>query len=254
MSASQYKAFAGGAGANTLSPTAWAALTDLLAKGFQTGVARSEHVNTVLRQTSVFTAAFTAWMADNTVTDVIDSGDPAALKALIVEALGAIATPPGIVETHYAYAAPRGRLAMQGQLVSRTTYSKLWAWVVATHTSTPALVADAAWAAVPGNTSFSTGDGSTTFRLPDFRAFSARYWDNTREIDPVRVLGSYQADQYPEHSHTYSGRNSAVPGGAEGGSRDSVGIDTQTTGTSGTGTEVRVKSVALLACITTGQW
>ena len=52
-----FKAFASGGGANTVSAAAWAALTALLANGFQAGVARSEQVNTVLRQATTMSAA-----------------------------------------------------------------------------------------------------------------------------------------------------------------------------------------------------
>jgi len=48
-----------------------------------------------------------------------------------------------------------GTLLMQGQLVSRTTYAALWAW------------AQAQSLVIAGM--FTTGDGSTTFGLPDFR-------------------------------------------------------------------------------------
>lgn len=59
---------------------------------------------------------------------------------------------------------PAYELPLDGQLVSRTTYPDLWAWAQAT---TP--LTDAAWVADPTKRgSYSTGDGSTTFRLPDW--------------------------------------------------------------------------------------
>jgi microcystin-dependent protein len=95
---------------------------------------------------------------------------------------------------------------------------------------------------------FGVGDGSTTFNLPDCRGVDFRGWDSTRGLDPSRVFGSYQADQMPAHGHPYgalaavvagSGSNVIQPGTTSGAS----------TGVAGTGTEVRVKNIALLPCI-----
>lgn len=61
---------------------------------------------------------------------------------------------------------PAGCLALQGGLVNRDTYPDLWAWVQA---NAP-LITESAWQALAAvQTSvgaYSSGDGSTTFRLP----------------------------------------------------------------------------------------
>lgn len=62
-------------------------------------------------------------------------------------------------------------LPVVGNLISRTEYAELWKWVQATQSTN--LITDAAWTAAKGAspigacTSYSTGDGSTTFRIPD---------------------------------------------------------------------------------------
>lgn len=92
------------------------------------------------------------------------------------------------------------------------------------------------------------GDGSTTFNVPDGRGVEFRGWDNGRGLDPSRVMGSYQADQFPSHTHIYgtsinvqSGTGTIViTGGA---------ATAAVTAAAGTGTETRVKNIALLACI-----
>lgn len=43
-------------------------------------------------------------------------------------------------------------------------------------------------------TLYGAGDGSTTFRLPDFRGVVPRGWDNGRGLDSGRSFGSYQND------------------------------------------------------------
>jgi hypothetical protein len=43
-------------------------------------------------------------------------------------------------------------------------------------------------------TSFSRGDGTTTFRVPDFRGEFMRFFDDARGVDQSRVLGTQQND------------------------------------------------------------
>lgn len=50
--------------------------------------------------------------------------------------------------------------------------------------------------------SFGTGDGSSTFNLPDIRGEFVRGWDNSRNVDAGRALGSIQGDIFKAHAHT----------------------------------------------------
>lgn len=59
--------------------------------------------------------------------------------------------------------APSGWLALNGQLVSRTTYYDLWSFA----NSSGNIVTDSQWASLSAYGSFSSGDLSTTFRLPN---------------------------------------------------------------------------------------
>ena len=70
----QFLPFATGGGANTLTPAAYAALTTLLANGFQTGVASSQQLNTVWRQSTFVAAAIAQAIADQTGVAVLDDG------------------------------------------------------------------------------------------------------------------------------------------------------------------------------------
>jgi microcystin-dependent protein len=70
--------------------------------------------------------------------------------------------------------APSGWLKANGAAVSRTTYADLYAAL---------------------GTTFGSGDGSTTFNLPDLRGEFVRGWDDSRGIDSGRVFGSSQLDQ-----------------------------------------------------------
>lgn len=75
---------------------------------------------------------------------------------------------------------PDGHLECNGQAVSRTTYSELFAVL---------------------GTNFGSGDGSTTFNVPDLRAEFIRGLDRGRGVDINRLLGSAQADDLKSHRH-----------------------------------------------------
>jgi microcystin-dependent protein len=96
---------------------------------------------------------------------------------------------------------------------------------------------------------FGVGDGSTTFNVPEMRARVARGWDNGANVDTGRVFGSYQADAYPSHNHSLPGAGSFFTTAASGGSTTLANWSAGSTGVSGSGSETRVKSTALLACI-----
>lgn len=81
--------------------------------------------------------------------------------------------PAGAIGWFAQSSAPTGWLKANGALVSRTTYSRLFAAI---------------------GTLFGTGDGSTTFALPDLRGEFVRGWDDGRGVDTGRTLGSFQSD------------------------------------------------------------
>ena len=148
--------------------------------------------------------------------------------------------------------APTGWLKANGAAISRTTYATLFGII---------------------GTTFGVGDGSTTFNLPDLRGEWLRGLDDGRGVDSARALGSAQGDQNKSHTHTgssdstgahahtlkvISGTGSiATHAGtawdkttSTAGLVDSAGAHshTITIGSDG-GTEVRVRNVALSACI-----
>lgn len=119
------------------------------------------------------------------------------------------AVPTGAVVQFPAITAPSGYLIAAGQLVSRTTYASLWAFAQASGN----IVSDGAWQA--GN--FSSGDGSTNFRLPQYGGYFLRTLDNGNGIDPGRSIGTVQQNQNQVHSHTASSSTSIYdPGHAHG--------------------------------------
>ncbi|KLN54740.1 phage tail protein [Variovorax paradoxus] len=90
---------------------------------------------------------------------------------------------------------PPGWMRMNGFLLSRVVYARLWA-----HVQIVGAVSDAEWMA--GRTGwFSAGDGSTTFRVPLIGAEFVRAWDDGRGVDFGRLLGSWQDGSNALHNH-----------------------------------------------------
>lgn len=71
-------------------------------------------------------------------------------------------------------------LPLFGQAVSRTTYSELFAYL---------------------GTAFGSGDGISTFNLPDYRGMFPRFWDNGAGVDPGRNIGTVQNQSIQQHNH-----------------------------------------------------
>jgi len=91
--------------------------------------------------------------------------------------------PAGVFVPYAGETAPAGWLLCDGSAVSRTTYATLFAAI---------------------GEAYGTGDGSTTFNLPDMRGEFLRGWDNGRGIDSGRALGSAQSGQNQSHAHSGS--------------------------------------------------
>jgi microcystin-dependent protein len=137
--------------------------------------------------------------------------------------------PPGSIFWFAANAAPSGYLKANGALVSRSTYSALFAAI---------------------GTTFGVGDGSTTFALPDLRGEFVRGWDDGRGIDSGRAFGSAQAADFASHTHSTgevgTGLNGSIA--TTGSTVGVVGDGANVTGSTG-GTETRPRNIALLAII-----
>lgn len=139
--------------------------------------------------------------------------------------------PPGAALPYGGTSAPAGFLMCDGAAVSRTTYSTLFSAI---------------------GTAFGSGDGSTTFNVPDMRGFFMRGVSGGSGHDPDAGsrtalnpggntgdnVGSYQADEFTSHSHTITSGTAAGGGGQSGLS----GPPSANTGSTG-GNETRPKNV-----------
>jgi microcystin-dependent protein len=138
-------------------------------------------------------------------------------------------TPPGAV-MHFAMSAvPVGWLECNGQNVGRVTYASLYAAI---------------------GTTYGTGNGTTTFTLPDLRGEFIRGWSNGRSgVDVSRAIGSTQADDFKSHTH---GLNTGTGNGGQGFPgefQSAYGTNLQGRITATGGTETRPRNIAMMACI-----
>lgn len=85
-----FKAFAGGVGANVVSQSAYEALTALITNGFLTGTANSMQLNKVWRQSSIMAAVLAQFNADMTGQDSIDDGSTATLLTNLKSAISSV--------------------------------------------------------------------------------------------------------------------------------------------------------------------
>ena len=139
--------------------------------------------------------------------------------------------------------APNGFLKCNGAAVSRTTYDVLFAAI---------------------GTTFGSGDGSTTFNVPDLRGEFLRALDDGAGIDTGRTLASTQSyalenftgvfnsGQYYSYAYATgvfaaSGNNGhrTYASGTNAGLQLTIDASRQVN----TSTETRPRNVALLACI-----
>ncbi|HCV27398.1 MAG TPA: hypothetical protein DGB32_03625, partial [Dehalococcoidia bacterium] len=154
----------------------------------------------------------------------------------------------GVIEWYSATLPPPGRLIANDDELLRADYPRLW-YAAQTYFE---VVSDAEYLG-DGTTDrrgcFSSGDGSTTFRVPDLITRKA----HVRAHDPAdaeREPGEFQPDQMPEHTHGVPVGDS-IAEGAELNNR-AVGsgyTDTVSTKNAGAGTETRVANYNLLPCI-----
>lgn len=85
--------------------------------------------------------------------------------------VASLVTPSGAVQAFAMGTAPAGWLTADGSAISRTTYSALFSAI---------------------GTIYGSGDGTTTFNLPDLRGEFVRGVDLGRGADPARTIGTSQ--------------------------------------------------------------
>jgi phage-related tail fiber protein len=201
-----------------------------------------------------------ATVASN-LTLTLPAADGSSGQALTTNGSGALAfatiggVPTGAVFYFAANTAPTGFLKANGAAVSRTTYAALFA--------------------ITGTT-YGSGDGSTTFNVPDLRGEFIRGWADDRAVDTGRAFGSAQSYATAKPQTTaatkllgdgtttsLSGASNPSAIGFARASKSGEGVTSSGIDEPGSGLEVdvinavtgdaetRPRNVALLACIKT---
>jgi microcystin-dependent protein len=165
----------------------------------------------------------------------------------LIGTAGQFLIPVGSIMAFPANTNPTGWLKLNGAELVRNSYSRLWNFAQTSGN----IVSEASWSSSLG--SFSTGNGSSTFRIPDLRGEFVRGWADGKTVvdESTRVIGSNQADIFKTHNHSI--RGGSVPVGGPARLRDLTheGNNSFVTNSNsdGGGNETRPRNVALLYCI-----
>jgi len=151
--------------------------------------------------------------------------------------------PSGMIAPFAMSTPPAGWLICNGSAVSRTTYARLFNTI---------------------GTTWGTGDGSSTFNIPDCRGQFVRGVDLGAGVDPGRAIGTTQGFAMQGHRHSplspntdFWGDSPATSGRSTGSGSNTQGAttgDPVTDGTNGTpqiAKETRPTNVAMVYCIKT---
>ena len=142
----------------------------------------------------------------------------------------------GFVMPFAGSTAPKGWLICDGSAVSRTTYSNLYSVI---------------------GTTYGSGDGSTTFNLPDLREATPKGTglsgkSSTHISSGGLSLGAFTNDRMKQHQHTYKTITPpltvvVVSWTGQGSGYPVIGGDyiNKTTSAAGTGSTTEVKSVGV---------
>lgn len=181
-------------------------------------------------------------MPDGDAVPISQGGTGATNAASALTALGALPASDliGSVIWIGKNSAPTGYLKCNGAAVSRTIYASLFTVI---------------------GTTFGTGDGSTTFNLPDLRGEFVRGWDDGRGVDSGRTFGSAQSQDIQTHSNDVgvltsnaaglpynpgNKLNNATYATSDGAAYTTAYFNTTYLSASG---QTRPRNIALLACI-----
>ncbi|MBP6897370.1 MAG: hypothetical protein KBC94_23380 [Pseudacidovorax sp.] len=102
---------------------------------------------------------------------------------------------PGRVSIFLQPDPPPKHMRINGVLLSRTAFPELWE-----HVQAVGAVTEAEWFADRWGW-FSSGDGSTTFRIPLVGGEALRFLDGGRGVDIGRLIGSWQGGANQAHGH-----------------------------------------------------
>lgn len=149
------------------------------AQAAQTGAETAETNAGTQATAAAGSASTAATEADRSKTEA-DNAAASAAAAAVFDPSTLITVPVGGVMHVLNSTVPDGFLKANGAALSRTAYEALFAVL---------------------GTTYGSGDGTTTFNLPDLRGEFIRGWDDGRGVDAGRAVGSSQDSENKAHSH-----------------------------------------------------
>ena len=244
MATNELLPFANGGGANVIDFSSWNALSQRQS-GFVSGVASSQQFNRILAQGGAAGYVVGQMVADlanqNATIDAtaLYTNFKLALQTFIKKEVGESLLPTGSVIFVHATDVPQGLLLCNGAAVSRTKYAKLFSVI---------------------GTKYGSGDGSSTFNLPNL---NGRVLQATSNIGDV---GKFLEAQLPNITGSINDHNSGffTPAGAftigelidagQGTSKGQRGswvanLDATRSNALYSGSKLQVNALQLLACI-----
>jgi len=122
--------------------------------------------------------------------------------------------PPGVVWAYAGATAPTGWLLCDGTTIARATYTALFAAIGTAH---------------------GTGDGSTTFHLPDYRGRFLRGVDSAVGRDPDRAsrIAANTGGNTGDNVGSVQGLATAIASGTQSGTKSTTGLANSTSSLSG---------------------
>ena len=248
MATNELLPFANGGGANVIDFSSWNALSQRQS-GFVSGVASSQQFNRILAQGGAAGYVVGQMVADlanqNATIDAtaLYTNFKLALQTFIKKEVGESLLPTGSVIFVHATDVPQGLLLCNGAAVSRTKYAKLFSVI---------------------GTKYGSGDGSSTFNLPNLNGRVLQATSNIGDVGKFleaqlpNITGSLMVnpgdsgfDFKQQVGALYSGGLTHTPLHDNGEARGKGGIDIDASRSNSiySGSKLQIPSLQLLACI-----
>ena len=249
MATNELLPFANGGGANVIDFSSWNALSQRQS-GFVSGVASSQQFNRILAQGGAAGYVVGQMVADlanqNATIDAtaLYTNFKLALQTFIKKEVGESLLPTGSVIFVHATDVPQGLLLCNGAAVSRTKYAKLFSVI---------------------GTKYGSGDGSSTFNLPNLNGRVLQATSNIGDVGKFleaqlpNITGGLEFGRDNAISATTKPRCFSVYGGSSGQADFSLGsvvsggakvdFDAKLSNSVYDSTKLQVPALQLLACI-----
>ena len=249
MATNELLPFANGGGANVIDFSSWNALSQRQS-GFVSGVASSQQFNRILAQGGAAGYVVGQMVADlanqNATIDAtaLYTNFKLALQTFIKKEVGESLLPTGSVIFVHATDVPQGLLLCNGAAVSRTKYAKLFSVI---------------------GTKYGSGDGSSTFNLPNLNGRVLQATSNIGDVGKFleaqlpNIRGKSQLELVEQSSTGQTGafKTTAYPefirnvsygsGGSMGWGH--VELEASKSNSAYSGSKLQPSALQLLACI-----